>query len=192
MPEIGLFGGSFNPPHNSHVITLEEVCRKKFFDEIWVIPQGHHRLKGSSDKISHILNMCRKIFPNKIGKTKLRLCFYDVGNTFKGSTYKLVKFIKHRYPEHNFHIIIGSDCASEIHLWDQWEKLLKENKVVILHRKGIHCSWMVYKHWVENKPLIIIPRSENAFSSSDFRKALANVPKDVLKYIFENKLYIED
>lgn len=191
MSKIGLFGGSFNPPHEGHLRCLEEVCNKVDFDEIWILPQGHHRFKKMDISIEHIVSMCFKIFPKNIGDTKIEISFYDITTTsFSGSTYKLVNFLKRRYPEHSFHIIIGSDCATEIRSWDNWEKLLEKNEFVIIEKKKYH-GWAFSKHWSNNKP-IIISRDYIKFTSSQFREALKHIPRDVLEYIFENKLYLEE
>ncbi|MEA3272954.1 MAG: nicotinate-nicotinamide nucleotide adenylyltransferase, partial [Patescibacteria group bacterium] len=40
--KIGLFGGSFNPPHIGHIKSMESILKEKLVDEIWVFADRSH------------------------------------------------------------------------------------------------------------------------------------------------------
>ena len=62
--KVGIFGGSFNPPHNGHVNSLTTVQKKMGFDSIHIIPNSQNPLKipmeGPSDE--HRLELVRLAF----------------------------------------------------------------------------------------------------------------------------------
>ena len=51
--KIGIFGGSFNPPHNGHVNSLTTVQKKMGFDLIHIIPNNQNPLKIPMEGPSH-------------------------------------------------------------------------------------------------------------------------------------------
>lgn len=191
MAKIGLFGGSFDPPHKDHVRTLEGVCKKVKLHEIWILPNRVHRFKKHSTKLIDIVGMCECAFPPNIGSIKIFLDMIDVEMNFGGSTYELVNFLKDTNPQHSFYIIMGSDCACDIDKWDNYKRLISENIFIIVDRMPCFDQWKSKKCW--NKGTwISINDVYGVYSSSHFKEFLSHVPKSVLRYIYENKLYIED
>ena len=57
---IGLFLGSFNPPHIGHVNIVREVLNSKLVDTVWIIPayQNPNKNVDPSENFSHRYNMC--------------------------------------------------------------------------------------------------------------------------------------
>jgi nicotinate-nucleotide adenylyltransferase len=46
---IGLFGGSFNPPHEGHLLVAEEALRRLELDRVWVLVSPGNPLKSHSE-----------------------------------------------------------------------------------------------------------------------------------------------
>ncbi len=63
MKKIGIFGGTFNPPHIAHSIVAESVREQLLLDKILFIPSGNPPLKESISA-EHRLNMARLAFGN--------------------------------------------------------------------------------------------------------------------------------
>ena len=40
MRRIGVYGGSFNPPHNGHMLAAQEAMRALALDELLFVPAG--------------------------------------------------------------------------------------------------------------------------------------------------------
>ena len=64
MRKIGIFGGSFNPPHNGHVNSIVTVQKKMGFDLIHIVPNNQNPLKIPMETPSaeFRIEMCRKAF----------------------------------------------------------------------------------------------------------------------------------
>ena len=50
---IGLFGGSFNPPHTGHLHIAREALRRLRLDEVWWLPARHNPLKPAGIYADH-------------------------------------------------------------------------------------------------------------------------------------------
>ena len=55
-------------------------------------------------------------------------------------TYFLIKKLEEKYPEVDFHFVMGADLLPSLHLWDEGEKFKKECRFVLTHRQGYSCD----------------------------------------------------
>lgn len=131
---IGIFGGSFDPPHLSHSFMLYSVHLRCDLDEIWVLPSGDHAFKGGQTPFQHRYEMAR-------------LAFQDQANTH-------VEDIERDLPSPNYtvqtlgHIhdtcdgpvdlsfIIGSDLVDEIPKWEMADSLTDLADLIVVPRQG--------------------------------------------------------
>lgn len=133
--KIGLYFGSFNPIHIGHLIIANHVINTNIVQKIWFIVSPQNPLKHSNS----LLNEYQRLF-------LVNLAIEDNSN-FKASDveFKLPKpsytidtltYLKEKYPEHDFYIIMGSDSYSNIPKWKNYERLLNQNHVLIYERPG--------------------------------------------------------
>ena len=61
MLRIGVFGGTFNPPHTGHLIVAESVCEELKLDKLFFVPSyiSPHKKKGEERLAFHRLQMVR-------------------------------------------------------------------------------------------------------------------------------------
>ena len=134
--KIGIFGGSFNPPHNGHVNSLTTVQKKMGFDKIHVIPNNQNPLKVPTEKISdeHRLNMAK-------------LAFATYGDAFviddvelkrggKSYTIDTIKELRKNYESKDLYLIIGADNFETFSEWKDFKKILTEVNLVVTTRPG--------------------------------------------------------
>lgn len=132
---IGLFLGSFNPPHIGHVNIVREVLNSKLVDTVWVIPayQNPNKNVNTSDNFSHRYNMCKLMFDMPYVYVNL------IESVIKPKyTYDLLTQLKTEYPEADFRWIITDETLMEI-IYGQWynsDELLEENKFIVVEGTG--------------------------------------------------------
>ena len=147
---IGLFGGTFNPPHEGHIHVCQTALRQRQFDFIWwmvtpqnplkrdqKIPSFEERMLWSEDKISHP-----------------RILVTDIEKQLK--TYKSIDTIlalKTCFPQTKFTFLAGIDNAFNLHQWEEWEQLIEEIPFLFIARPPA-------EHLVRNFPAKI-KRSAN-------------------------------
>ena len=190
--KVGIFGGSFNPIHNTHVRIIEEILRRKLVDEVWVLPCRDHPFNKKFESAEHRVNMINLAIKEMDSK-KVKICDVELNSNEKSYTYDTIKKLKEKY-NHEFSLIIGSDLLKEIEKWYKYLELVNEIKCIIFLREGYP---IVLPKSLKNA--CIIREDPNNTSSSKIRERLYNseainyfVPCKVEKYIKKNKLYVNN
>jgi nicotinate-nucleotide adenylyltransferase len=191
---IGILGGSFNPPHISHIELARFVIDNiPVLDEIWLMPCHKHAFGKKLLDFNHRYEMCRLAVQ---GYSKLNASDYERESLF-GNTYRMLCCFRSDYG--NFitpYMIIGMDAALEIEKWQEWEKLIKEFRFIVVDRAG----YTTIGGWFMKKPHIYLKDRYNIIpelSSTDIRDQLVcdviipglHINHKVLKYIKDNNLY---
>lgn len=189
--KIGVFGGSFNPPHIAHKIAAE-YCRDELgLDLIIVVPTGNHPLKDSADA-HHRLAMTRLAFGND---ENFRVSDIEAVNAVE-KNYTVDTLQKLRIEtgrEAVLYLLIGADNLIQLPKWKDPGKLFELAKVAVMLRPGSSVSDAEDKYLSESVT-VKIPQLE--ISSSEIRKRIAEgrtvkymADDAVLNYIREHNLY---
>jgi len=191
---IGLFGGSFDPPHNGHLMVAQAIQESLNLDSLIFIPafKAPHKTELKQTDSIHRDRMIKLAIE---GNPSFSVDGYEMEKEGVSFTIDTVKEFKNRYPEaeHNLFFIIGSDSLQEFHTWKDPFEILKNCHIVIAGRP--------YYSSVDVDPLIMskvlvtdIPQVE--ISSKRIRNRIKlglsvkyMMPDGVLKYINENGLY---
>lgn len=189
--KIGVFGGSFNPPHIAHKIAAE-YCRDELgLDLIIVVPTGNHPLKDSADA-HHRLAMTRLAFGND---ENFRVSDIEAVNAVE-KNYTVDTLQKLRIEtgrEAVLYLLIGADNLIQLPKWKDPGKLFELAKVAVMLRPGSSVSDAEEKY-LSKSVTVKIPQLE--ISSSEIRKRIAEgrtvkymADDAVLNYIREHNLY---
>lgn len=179
---IGVFPGSFNPPHKGHIELLNYLINNNYVDKIIVIPTGNYWDK------SNLIDVDKRITMLKFYQSDKIIINDDLNDV--AYTYLLMRRLKDRYKDACFSLIIGMDNLEKFHLWKNFEELLN-NEIIVIPRKDYKCE-VPYDIKVVDKYL------ENNISSTKIRELIKEnrtdeldnyLDSNVKKYILENKLY---
>lgn len=182
--KIGVYVGSFNPPHNGHIYIMNFLINKKYLDKVIVIPTGNYWDKDDLIDVKHRITML-SFFENEniiVNKTLNNITY----------TYEILKFLKKEYPQDELYLIIGADNIPKFHLWKNVDEILK-NRVIVLNRDDIIIDKYINKFKNYNNFIIIKDFKRINISSTNIRNNIEETKNDiddrVYKYIKENKLY---
>jgi len=119
---IGLFGGSFNPPHVGHLHVAKMAQILFNLDAVWwlVTPQNPIKDKKNTPLFSKryaLVNDMLSTHPKQIA-TDLE---QKIGTSY---SYETISSIKRHYPKTDFLWICGMDNAHIFHRWDCWKEIL--------------------------------------------------------------------
>lgn len=211
--KIGIFGGSFNPPHNGHVNSLTTVQKKMGFDLIHIMPNSQNPLKIPMEgpTFEHRLEMCRQAF-SSYGKAFV-VSDLEVKRGGKSYTIDTVKELLKTYNSNELYLIIGADNFETFSQWKDYKKLLELVNIVVTTRPGFQIPESE-KEWPDYlTPLVadsdfgtlelntgrsieFITLNDLEISSSELRKKLRlgrptekYLPLAVESYIKSNNLY---
>lgn len=202
--KIGLFGGTFNPPHLGHVHLLEHFSRQIGFDKIFVVPDKRpvHKIYEDLALDSERLEMCRLAFSDP----KYTVSSMEIDRPTDSYTVFTVRALLEQYPQAEIYLIIGSDMFLSFHKWYKCREILekctlcvasRENAVEINDLRSYAFSqFRIYINGLQGKNIILSPMEPFEISSSALRKAVsagadtsAYLAPDVENYIREKGLY---
>jgi len=144
--KIGIFGGSFNPPHLAHFQGLEKLLTQQKLDKILISPSSNP-FKQREDYLPINLRtaMIEAAFQPLIkcqnqqqnAKTQLLFDWFEAYQPQPTYTEDLLQRYRNAYGEkHEFFLILGADLLSEIFHWRGLNTWSKEIQWIILRRLG--------------------------------------------------------
>ncbi len=176
---LGIYVGSFNPPHEGHHKVMNYVLEQNLVDKVLVLPTPNYWDKKDLVDVKERVEMLKVYEDEKIKVD-------DVHNVYT-YTYEVLRSLKQDYPNDELYLIIGSDNLEKFHEWRNVEEVL-QNKVIVLRRDKI----------VKNPQLAefekqFIYREDFEFinvSSTDIRNGDKKyIHPEIKKYIEEHHLY---
>ncbi|MSP91536.1 MAG: nicotinate-nicotinamide nucleotide adenylyltransferase [Myxococcales bacterium] len=161
---IALYGGSFDPPHVAHVLTVAWTLSAGGVDEVWVLPVWRHALdKAVRTPFEDRVSLCRAAFELFGRAVVVREDEAQTGAT--GRTLDLVRGLGIAYPDVRFRFVVGSDILHERARWHRFDDVAVAAPLIVMPRAG----WPV----PPGMPFAIAPIELPAVSSSQVRAALA-------------------
>ena len=190
--DVGLFGGSFNPPHVAHQI-VAEIARDQFdFEEVWWIPNATPPHKSSDELagVEHRLAMTERIVSEH---SAFRLCDIEVKRAGVSYTVETIRALQDRHPETTFGLLIGSDSLDHFANWKCSEEIADRVPLVVYKRPGgigevAEPRFANRVHFV-SAPVMEVSGTEIRSRCRSGRSIRYLVPDSVRTYIEEHDLY---
>ncbi|TYR82815.1 nicotinate-nucleotide adenylyltransferase [Priestia megaterium] len=187
MKRIGIFGGTFNPPHLGHLLIANEVLHAMKLDEIWFMPSYIPPHKVIDEPIApiHRLNMLKLAIQTNNQFVLQPIEFERESTSY---TFDTMSILTETYPSYRFYFIIGADMVEYLSKWYKIDELQQLVTFVGVKRSGytIQSSYPIKE--------VEVPQID--VSSSFIRKRVKEhgtidyfVPLSVKQYIEENQLY---
>ena len=131
--KIGLFFGSFNPIHNGHLMIANYMAEFEGLDQVWFVVSPLNPFKQDQDLLPDYHR--RELLNRAIGDyMKFRVSAVEFGLPKPSYTIDTLGFLKTKYPDNQFVIIMGSDQLPEFHRWKNPEDILENYKVLVYPR----------------------------------------------------------
>lgn len=131
--KIGLFGGSFNPPHEGHVHVCETALKRGQLDQIWWLVTPGNPLKDTrelEDLATRVKKCC-----DIITHPKMKVTAFEANYNLRYSEETLSKLLQLR-PNLNFVWVMGADNLKNFHKWKNWRKIADQVPMMIIDRPG--------------------------------------------------------
>jgi nicotinate-nucleotide adenylyltransferase len=192
VKKIGIFGGTFNPPHVGHLIVAESICDQLGLDKLYFVPSfiSPHKKRGEERLALHRLQMVRLAV-----SLNPRFDFSDIEIKRRGTsyTYTTVEAFRLNFSGSKLFLIIGADNYAEFNTWKNPERILALASLVVMNRPSQKLSTGGKK---DSKKVLfaVVPNVE--ISSSAVREMIHYgksvqylVPRVVHQYIQRHRLY---
>lgn len=183
MKKIGLFGGTFDPVHNGHLIIARSVCETLGLNSVIFIPSARPPHKNTDIMFSAEQRL--RMLCLAVQKTP---CFAvsDVEMTRKGLSYTIdtiLEIKKTMQADTDLIFIVGKDNLSDIESWKDPQAILEQCNIVVADRpdtaKKDNPEWLMKKVEIIKVPLIDI-------SSSGIRRRIRE--KKSIRYLVPDSI----
>ncbi|WP_406613663.1 nicotinate-nucleotide adenylyltransferase [Mycoplasma corogypsi] len=182
--KIAIYGGSFDPIHIGHIQTAKSVIKELNLDKLIFLPANlsPFKTKKSITKNEDRLNMINLVLEDKMEVSDFELKRGGVSYTIEA-----VKYFKHKYPNDELYLIIGSDNLPKLNKWKEIEQIANLVKIAVVRREGI-----INKKNLKKYNGILLKNKVIEASSTSFKKGYFEVVDDkVADYIQARGLYLD-
>lgn len=134
---IGIFGGSFNPPHSGHRLVAETALKRLQLDQVWwVVTPGnplknHNGLSPLEQRIE--LVACRARHP----RMKVTAFEAVLGSSYTAQTVEMLRVLR---PNLRFVWVMGADNLADFHRWKDWRSIARLVPIAVVDRPGASLS----------------------------------------------------
>ena len=163
LRRVGLFGGTFDPPHVGHLVTAVNVRHALDLDVVVLMVANVPWQKEGSRAITPA--------PDRLAMVEAAVC--DVRGLVPGRqeidhggpsyTADTLVVLADEYPGAEFFTIIGDDAAAGLRTWTRWEEVVERSQLVVVDRPGDPVVLADDIDWIR----VEVPRLE--VSSTDLR-----------------------
>lgn len=191
--KIGLFFGSFNPVHVGHMIIANFMATQTDLDQVWFVVSPHNPLKSKSslardhDRL-HLVRLAIGDNP------KLRASDIEFGLPKPSYTIDTLTYLKEKYPDYQFVLIMGEDNLASFHRWKNNELLLQDHELFVYRRPEYTVPEATANHpqvrYFE-VPLMHISASYIRKTIREGHSVQYLVTEPVFKYLDSSSLYRE-
>jgi nicotinate-nucleotide adenylyltransferase len=191
MSRIGIFGGTFDPPHKGHIAIAEEAMKQLSLDTIYFVPAylPPHKLQHYSMTAKHRLTMVKLAID---GHKDFKVSTIELQRRGISYTVDTLKAFRSRFPNAALILIIGADNLEQFHSWKSPKAILQLASLAVYKRRGFNQS-------LKNQNIAFQPIKGQLLqvSSTEIRNRLVKgltvsklISRSIERYIKRHSLYL--
>ena len=139
---IGLFGGSFNPPHRGHLLVAAQALKRLSLDRIWWLVTPGNPLKDHSElhPLAERIAACEALITDR--SMVVTACEADLPTRYTADT---LAHIVARRRGTRFVWVMGADSLATFHRWDRWRTIAATMPFAVVDRPGSTLAYLSSK-----------------------------------------------
>jgi nicotinate-nucleotide adenylyltransferase len=197
---IGIFGGTFDPPHIGHLIIADQTLAQLRLDAVWFMPVGQptHKDHNHISAARHRVAMTQLAIEDHPG---FRLSLIDVDRPAPHYSVTAIELLEQLHPQHDWCFIMGADSLEDLPHWHQPQRLIALATLAVAGRPGARPDLAELEQdvpgvsqrvrWV-NAPLLDISSTELRKLAREHTSMRYLAPDAVESYIRRHRLYQSD
>ena len=186
---VGLFGGSFNPPHVAHQL-VALYALETAVDEVWFVPTYSHPFGKNLVAYDHRVAMCELASAPLGARARVSKAEQELAHKpdFVASrTLDLIEHLLASFPDIELRLLVGADILHEKDKWHRWDDVVAKAPLIVVGRSGVELPAGSIATGV-TMPEISATRVRELLAGSD-PSVSSLLPKTVLSYIERHGLY---
>jgi nicotinate-nucleotide adenylyltransferase len=189
-PRIGVFGGTFDPPHIGHLVTAVNVRHALELDVVLLMVANDPWQKSGARAVTPALDRFAMVEAAVRGLDGIVAGREEIERGGPSFTADTLETLATKYSGATLFTIVGDDAASGLHGWARIDQVVQRSRLVVVDRPGVHVTLSDEFDWVR----VESPRLE--VSSTDLRSRFVDgrpldflVPDAVRDVIVARGLY---
>lgn len=194
MRKIGVFGGTFNPPHKGHLKLAQQFIGTLALDRMLIIPscipphKAAPQLASGADRMA----LCRELFRGEA------FAFSDLELHRGGRSYTsdTIRTLKDTYPADELYLVMGSDMLVTLHAWHEPMEIVRRCRICAATRGDLHQAQLtayVREYFPDFQDHFVIAGIEPVVISSTELRARIAAGADVHDYLTDGEIaYISE
>lgn len=187
--KVGLYFGSFNPVHIGHCIIANHVVNSTSLDQVWFVISPQNPFKHSSSLLNeyHRLHLVQLAIQQE---NKLKAS--DIEFTLPRPSYTIdtLIYLKEKYPQHTFSVVMGSDGFQNIDKWKNYQTIIENYDLYVYIRAGYSIEKEKFKRlFILDAPLLQISSTHIREYVKQRKSIRFLVPDKVMEEIESNGYY---
>lgn len=194
---LGILGGTFDPPHNAHLIMAEQAREQLKLDRVlWVVAADPPHKQGQ--KISPIEDRLRMVDMAVAGNSAFEVSLVDVERPGPHYTVDMLSLLALQYPGSEMFLLLGADSLCDLPTWRNPVQLIQKASLAVMQRPGVLYDLAVLDRAIPGlkKRVVFLETSLIAISSGEIRERVAAgrtirylLPAEVEAYVHRQGLY---
>jgi nicotinate-nucleotide adenylyltransferase len=195
---LGIFGGTFDPPHCGHLLMAEAALKQIPLDLLLFAPVGLQPLKRDQP-LTPAEQRARMLQLVIAEQPRFELSRIDLDRPGPHYSVDLLAIARRQFPEAELWFIMGEDSLADLLRWREPARLIHLARLAVLRRPGFEPDWHALQGALPEIRARIdwIELPEISISASDIRRRVHDgqsidglVPTAVADYIKEQNLYL--
>ncbi len=190
--KIGLFFGSFNPVHTGHMIIANFMATRSGLKQVWMVvsPQNPLKPKRSLARDYDRLHLLRLAIGDNLN---LRASDIEFNLPQPSYTVDTLAYLREKYPDKEFVLIMGGDNLATLHKWKNYELLLRDYEIYVYERPSHELGELEHHPHVRifDAPMMQISASYIRECIKEGYSIQYLVPEAVFQYLEASGLYRE-
>jgi nicotinate-nucleotide adenylyltransferase len=186
MERVGIFGGTFDPPHLGHLILAEYAVETLDLSCLLFVPAADppHKQQEKNTPVEHRLAMLELAISSN---SRFTLSRTDVDRPGPHYSVDMVKIIQKQYPDAELFFVMGGDSLRDLPRWYRPAELIQLCRLAVMHRPGDTARPDMHEDvlpGISNR-VVMIDAPLIGISATE----IILVPDAVLDYICAHQLY---
>ena len=187
---IGVFGGTFDPPHVGHLVTAVNVAHAVGLDQVIMMVNHVPWQKVGTRSITPAIDRLAMVTAAVAGVDRLTAGGHEIRAGGHSYTADTLATLSDEFVDAELFVILGDDAAAGIHTWERADEVIERARLVVVDRPGSRVALDPQVDWIR----VEVPRLE--VSSTDLRARYVDgrpldylITDEVLAIIAERGLY---
>jgi nicotinate-nucleotide adenylyltransferase len=133
--KLGLFGGTFDPPHNGHLIVAQDALTTLGLDRVIFVPAGappHKRDRHISPAPARLAMLEAALQ----GDARFEIDALELKREGPSYTVDTIQAIRSRHPDDELFLLVGADQFAEFETWREPVRIAGMARITVLTRAG--------------------------------------------------------